>query len=229
MLLTKIKTGHRSFTPRTTALKSLHPARVLSRTPVRVYAFDQEEEEKKKTPSAEAKFVEQLRKQGIEKNNAQRILKVWKEAGSDNPEQLRKLFIRGSLRPLLVGLMQLVFDAGAAWGSFVFAGALASIPDVPFPFAISAIGTFVGFYFIAGAAFDTATLVAILWSIGRFGTNTEAFIKALESIADEEQANVIQKGKKTVDAFKIIQALNEIAEILRVRFLFETRYMFWCD
>eukprot|EP00210_Caulerpa_lentillifera_P003827 g3655.t1 len=216
MLLKKLPCTPRCFKAFTgTPLGSRPTTRVSYRTPLRVLAFEQKDEEQGKVPNAEARFVEQLRKQGIEKSNAQRILKIWKEAGSDNPEQLRKMFIQGSLRPLLFGFLQLVFDAGAAWASFVFSGMLANLPDVPFPFGISAIGTFVGFYFISGAAFDTATLFVIILSIARFGTNTESFIKALESIADEEKAGVLTKGRKTVDALKIIQALNEISDILR--------------
>jgi len=156
-----------------------------------------------------------LKKQGFQKENAQRILQLWKEGGAESPEQLRRLFLRGSLRPLAVVLLQLVLDAGATYGSFVFAASITRLPGLPLPALVSALGTFAGFYFLTSAAFDIVTLGTILWSIYRFGTNAEAFMKALESIAGGPDITVIGKAKTIVDAFKVIQALNQIADILR--------------
>ena len=183
---------------------------------IRCSEGDREKTDAAKEKTTEAVFTEILRKQGMEPERAQRILQAWKESGSENPEQLRRLFLRGSLRPLSVILVQLFLDAGATYGSFVFAATITAAPGLPAPYLISALGTFAGFYFLSSTAFDIVTLAAVLWSIYRFGTNTDAFLKALQTVAGGSDLNVIDKAKKIVDVFKIIQALNEIADILRV-------------
>lgn len=185
--------------------------------PLRILCADEDKEQKteEKQQSAEARFAEQLKKQGFKKESAQKILQVWKEGGAASPDELRRLFLRGSLRPLGVVLIQLLLDAGATFGSFIFSASFSAAPGIP-PFIFSTLGTLAGFYFLTSTAFDIVTLGAILFSIYRFGANTEAFLAALEAIAGTSDIPVIEKAKKIVDVFKVIQALNQIADILRV-------------
>lgn len=184
---------------------------------LRVYcAKEDSDKEKEKAKTTEARFAEQLKKQGFKKENAQRILQLWREGGSQSPEELRKMFLRGSLRPLSVVLFQLVLDAGATYGSFVAAASIGALPGLPVPILFSAAGTLAGFYFLTSTAFDIVTIGSILFSIYRFGTNAEAFLKALESIAGGTDITVIGKAKTIVDIFKVIQALNQIADVLKV-------------
>lgn len=188
---------------------------------IRIFSTEENNDGDQKTEdtSTETEFAEQLKQQGVEKENAQRILQFWKDAGAENPEQLRKLFLRGSLRPLGIILLQLILDAGATYGSFVFASAISLTPGIPLPFIFSTLGTFAGFYFLTSTAFDIVTFFTLLWSIYRFGTNTEAFLAALESIAGTSNNTVVGKAKKIVDAFKVIQALNKISDVLQVRLM----------
>lgn len=53
-----------------------------------------------------------MKKGGLDKATAQRILKVWEETGASSPEGLRKLLLGRSLRTVGVVALQLLLDAG---------------------------------------------------------------------------------------------------------------------
>ena len=57
-------------------------------------------------------FVQSMKKGGLDKATAQRILKVWEETGASSPEGLRKLLLGRSLRTVGVVALQLLLDAG---------------------------------------------------------------------------------------------------------------------
>ena len=53
-----------------------------------------------------------LKKGGVDKETAQRILKVWEQTGAKSPDELRKLLVNRSLKAAgLVGV-QTLLDAG---------------------------------------------------------------------------------------------------------------------
>ena len=55
-----------------------------------------------------------LKRGGVDKDTAQKILKVWEETGAKSPDQLRKLLVGRSLKAAgLVGF-QTLLDAGTA-------------------------------------------------------------------------------------------------------------------
>ncbi len=61
-------------------------------------------------------MLQGMKKGGLDKATAQRILKVWEETGAASPEGLRKMLLGRSLRTVGVVSLQLLLDAGA----FVF-------------------------------------------------------------------------------------------------------------
>ena len=54
-----------------------------------------------------------MKKGGLDKATAQRILKVWEETGAASPDGLRKMLLGRSLRTVGVVSLQLLLDAGA--------------------------------------------------------------------------------------------------------------------
>lgn len=165
--------------------------------------------------SVEDTYERSLRSIGVDKAGARKILDTWKESGSDNPDALRKLFLKGSLRPLGVTFVQTLLDLGAVAGAFSAANAFSSMDEFPFQLGVEAACYFVGFYFLSNLFFDAITLFVIVYSTSRFGTNTEAYLAAVEKIAGD--FGVVNKAQAAVDAIKVVQALNTIAEILQVR------------
>lgn len=165
----------------------------------------------KKDP--EEYYVESLKKIGVDQPAAKRILTVWKEAGVDDPDALRRLYLKGTVRPIGMGLAQALLDLVAAAGAFSGATAFGGMTDFPFQLGVEAVCYFIGFYFVSNLFFDVVTLGVVGYSIVRFGTNPEAYVRAVEKIAGEFA--VVAKVQATVDALKVAQALNTIADILR--------------
>ena len=63
-------------------------------------------------PTNASLTVQSMKKGGLDKATAQRILKVWEETGASSPEGLRKLLLGRSLRTVGVVALQLLLDAG---------------------------------------------------------------------------------------------------------------------
>lgn len=79
-------------------------------------------------------YIEALKKGGIDQKTARNVLDKWKEAGAEgDPNELRKLFLKQSLVPITATLVQLLFDAGAAYSIFMTAGFLALGGDFFWP------------------------------------------------------------------------------------------------
>lgn len=51
-------------------------------------------------------YVEALKKGGLDQDIAKRILDKWKEVGADDPNELRKLFLKQSLLPISATALQ---------------------------------------------------------------------------------------------------------------------------
>lgn len=166
---------------------------------------------------AEQAYVESLKRLGLDQDSASKILETWKETGADSPDSLRKLFIRGSLRPLGVSVVQTLLDGGAAAGAFAAAASFGSSTPFPFQFGLEAICYFGAFYFVSNVFFDIATIGALLYSIVQFRTNTEAFMTAMEKIAQRrpDDLGIVGKARAAVDALKVVQALNTISDVLQ--------------
>lgn len=174
-----------------------------------------DEKVEKSKETVEETYERSLRSIGVDNAAAKKILDTWKESGSDNPDALRRLFLKGSLRPLGVTFGQALLDLGAVAGALSAANAFSSMDEFPFKIGVEAVCYFVGFYFLSNLFFDAITLSVVVYSTVRFGTNTEAYLAAVERIAGD--FGVVNKAQAAVDAIKVVQALNTIAEILQVR------------
>lgn len=167
-----------------------------------------------------AEYIEALKKGGIDQKTARNVLDKWKEAGAEgDPNQLRKLFLKQSLVPITATLVQLLFDAGAAYSIFMTAGFLALGPDffgrVPLVFLLD----FLSIYFTFGVLFDVVTLTSVLITTARLGTTPLAFYDAVKEIAaaqgnPAEGLKIVEKAKAAVSAVKVAQALDAIANML---------------
>ncbi|GMH36730.1 hypothetical protein BSKO_04603 [Bryopsis sp. KO-2023] len=180
-------------------------------------AVEEKEKEEEPAVSAEDAYVESLKRVGLDKAAATKILDTWQETGVDSPDDLRRMFLKGSLNPLGVGVLQVLIDAGAAAGGFTAAKAFGSMPDLPFRLGVEAICYFIAWYFVSNVLIDLTTLGALLYSIVQFRTNTEAFMAAMEKIAQKRPGDlgVVSKARAAVDALKVVQALNTIADVLK--------------
>ena len=163
------------------------------------------------------KYREQLEQQGISKESARRILEVWKEKGTENPDQLRRLFVRGSLVPLGVGALQLLFDLGAAYGAFYGGDFLRSLEPFPLQTVVVLLSVGATIYFFTSALLEAAALTALGIATFQLGANADAFLAAVKQLADEPGPGVVGKAKKVVNTVKVVQALNALADVLMVR------------
>ena len=74
-----------------------------------------------------------------------------------------------------------------------------------------------GLYFAAGVFLDLFLLGATTFAGVNYSTNAEAFQKAVRQVAGQSSGiNVVDKAQSAVNTVKIINALNEISDILKV-------------
>lgn len=166
---------------------------------------------------AKKKYREQLEQQGIDKSTAKTILEIWKEKGTENPDQLRRLFVKGSLAPLASGALQLLFDAGATYGSYYAGNLLRSLEPFPLQPVVVFVSIGLTFYFFAATLLDVTTFTAFSIAAFQLGANTEAFLDAVKELAGEGDISVVGKAKTAVNTVKVVQALNALADVLMER------------
>lgn len=200
----------------------------LSRTPplrravlVRAEKGDNADNKSGSSPDKREEYVEALKKGGIDQKTARNVLEKWKEAGAEgDPNLLRSLFLKQSLVPISATLVQLLFDAGAAYSIFMTAGLLALGPDffgrVPVVFLLD----FLSIYFAFGVLFDVVTLTSVLITTAKLGSSPLAFYDAIKAIAASqgstgaEGLKIVEKAKAAVSSIKVAQALDAIAKML---------------
>ncbi|KAF6252559.1 hypothetical protein COO60DRAFT_517452 [Scenedesmus sp. NREL 46B-D3] len=145
-----------------------------------------------KPKNKQEEYIEALKKGGV---TAQSILDRWKEAGGDaDPSQLRKLFLKQSLVPITASLVQLLFDAGAAYSGYMTAGFFALGPAFFGRTALVILLDFLAVYFAFGLLFDIITLTSVLISTVRLGTTPVAFFDAVKAIAAPAGGSVGREG-----------------------------------
>eukprot|EP01025_Chloroclados_australasicus_P039290 TRINITY_DN4060_c0_g2_i1.p1 TRINITY_DN4060_c0_g2~~TRINITY_DN4060_c0_g2_i1.p1 ORF type:complete len:235 (-),score=31.00 TRINITY_DN4060_c0_g2_i1:79-783(-) len=118
------------------------------------------------------KVVSELKEVGFDQKQARAVLKKWQESGAETPEQLRKLFIKGSYAPFLGIGLQILLDVGAAYGGLAAAVSISSL-GFPGSFLLGLLFYFLSAYFAVGVFFDLFTLGALIAGAVTFGTNTQ--------------------------------------------------------
>jgi Ca2+-binding EF-hand superfamily protein len=171
-----------------------------------------------KVKNKQEQLVQGLKKGGVDKATAQRILKVWEQTGASSPDELRKLLVNRSLKAAgLVGF-QTLLDAGASWGAFSTAQALSVGPPFFGKIAVEYLAYFLGLYFATSVFLDLFTLGAIAFSGVQYGSNSEAFLNAVRQVAGPQSGlNVVNKAQQAVNTAKVVNALNQINSILKER------------
>eukprot|EP00877_Chromochloris_zofingiensis_P010488 jgi/Chrzof1/5693/Cz16g12010.t1 len=162
-------------------------------------------------------YVEALKKGGLDQDIAKRILDKWKEVGADDPNELRKLFLKQSLLPISATALQLLFDAGAAYSIFISSVYFGVGPEFFGRTFLVYLLDFIAIYFAIGVFFDVATLGAILITTARLGTSPQSFYTAVKTIAGPSPRGglaIADKVQTAVNAVRVAQALDAIAKIL---------------
>ncbi|PSC70922.1 neo-calmodulin-like isoform X1 [Micractinium conductrix] len=145
-----------------------------------------------------------LKKMGIDKGTAQRILTIWKQSGADSPEALRRLFLRRSFsRSQQIGL-QLLIDAASGAGAFYAARTITPEQLGTWTLAAKSAMYFISMYLWIGASFEFFSLVALFYAAYRYSTNSDAFLGAVQDIAGPPSGLGV-----------VLQALDQIRDLLQ--------------
>ncbi|WIA41955.1 hypothetical protein OEZ86_009259 [Tetradesmus obliquus] len=195
-------------------MKSGHQQRLVCRA--------EKDDKPGKPKNKQEEYIEALKKGGVDQKTAKTILERWKETGADtDPSQLRKLFLKQSLVPITASLIQLLFDAGAAYSLFMTAGFFALGPPFFGRTVLVLAGDFLAIYFAICLLFDIVTLTSVLISTARLGTTPVAFFDAVKTIAAPAGSStaadglkIVEKAKAAVSAVKVAAALDAIAGLL---------------
>ena len=111
-----------------------------SRTVVKASQQDPKPSDTDKT-DVQQTVLDQLRKGGWDKDRAQAALSRWAKLGvGQDPEQLRKLLVKSSYKPLGAVGIQLLLDLGACAGGFFTAFSVGQGPPLPGGIVLEYIG-----------------------------------------------------------------------------------------
>ncbi|KAL4858797.1 Calmodulin-4 [Chlorella vulgaris] len=157
-----------------------------------------------------------LKKMGIDKSTAQRILSIWRESGATSPEGLRKLFLKRSFtKSTRIGL-QLLIDLAAGGGAYYAAKSI-----TPNDFGSLALAGKYGLYFLAmylliGASFEFFSLIALIYAAFRYSTRADTFLLAVQEIAGASTGlSVVDQAQQAVNIVKVLAALDKIRDLLK--------------
>ncbi|EFJ42290.1 hypothetical protein VOLCADRAFT_107336 [Volvox carteri f. nagariensis] len=161
-------------------------------------------------------LLEDLQKQGMDSKKAKAVLKKWRDLGVSDPEQLRKLLLRRSLKPAATVGIQALLDGLACWGGFYTAGLIADSPPFTGQFALQLAASFFGFYYVLQALLNLSVASALLFTAYKYGTNSVELLAAVQQLAGPATGlNVLDKAQVAVNTLKVLQTLDEIAELLK--------------
>ncbi|GIL73826.1 hypothetical protein Vretimale_5316 [Volvox reticuliferus] len=161
-------------------------------------------------------LLDELQKQGMDSKKAKAVLKKWRDMGVSDPEQLRKLLVRTSLRPAVTVGVQALLDALACWGGFYTAGLIADSPPFAGQFALQLAASFFGFYYVLQALLNLSTVSGLLLTAYKYGTNSVELLAAVQQLAGPPTGlTVLDKAQVAVNTLKVLQTLDEIAELLK--------------
>jgi hypothetical protein len=111
-----------------------------------------------------------------------------------DPEQLRKLLVKSSLRPLGVIGIQFLLDLGACAGGFVTAFFISQGPPIPGGFVLEYLGYAIGCYYFLQVLVEGFALGTIATAVFRFNANSAAYLAAVQELAGPKTAlSVVNK------------------------------------
>ncbi|KXZ48788.1 hypothetical protein GPECTOR_25g372 [Gonium pectorale] len=161
-------------------------------------------------------LLNDLQQKGMDNKKAKAVLKKWREMGVEDPEQLRKLLIRRSLRPATTVGIQALLDGVAAYGGFYVSGLVADSPPFTGQFPIQIAASFFAWYYVLQALLNLSVAWALFFTAYKYGTNSVELLAAVQQLAGPATGlNVLDKAQVAVNTLKVLQTLDEIAELLK--------------
>lgn len=159
---------------------------------------------------------ERLSKQGLDKETAQRALKLWESQSATDADSLKKLLRKRSLAIAGRISIQVALDIVAAVGAYNLSAVLSAQEGLPLNWLWAGLTSFLGSYFAVGVLFDFFSIGALAISSLQFQTDSAAFIGAVKELAGEGTGiNVVDKAAQARNTLKVLQALNNISQLLR--------------
>lgn len=188
----------------------------------RIIVAARKEEDSKQTDAADSekfsKVLEELKNKGMTPATAKTVLKKWSDMGAQTPEELRKLLLTKSLRPISGLLIQAALDSVAAFGGF-FLGDLSGKADFSGNVFVQLIGYFLGCYYFLQVVFELGAAVALVVGAYKYQANTADVLRAVQQIAGPGTGvSVVDKAQLAVNTLKVLQTLDSIFEILKGQF-----------
>ncbi|GFR52591.1 hypothetical protein Agub_g15185 [Astrephomene gubernaculifera] len=161
-------------------------------------------------------LLDDLQKQGMDSKKAKVVLKKWKEMGVQDPEQLRKLLIRRSLKPAGTVAFQAFLDGLACWGGFYTAGLISDSPPFTGQFPLQLVASFFGFFYVLQALLNLSVAGTLALTAYKYGTNSVELLAAVQQLAGPATGlNVLDKAQVAANTLKVLATLDEIAELLK--------------
>jgi hypothetical protein len=162
-------------------------------------------------------YVEALKKSGINREVAGKIIDKWRELGAEaDPKVLRNLFLKQSLVPIGAVIVQLIFDAGVAYTAYSSSVLFALSPEFLGRRPLLLLDNLIVAYFAISIILDIITLTAVLITTARMGTSSGALYTAIKTIAASPAPGlaIADKATAAVNAVKVTQAMDAIAQLL---------------
>lgn len=157
-----------------------------------------------------------LKKTGMDRTKAKQVLAKWGEMGVKDPEQLRKLLVKRSLRPAIGLGFQALLDLLAASGGYYTAGIISDSEPFTGQFPLQLLATFFGFYYVIQALLNLSVMGVVLLTAYKYGTNSTALLAAVQQMAGPVTGlNIADRAQVAVNTLKVLQTLDEIAELLK--------------
>ncbi|KAG7673614.1 hypothetical protein Ndes2526B_g02935 [Nannochloris sp. 'desiccata'] len=154
----------------------------------------------------------------INKDTAKQVLKVWRNAGVNDPEDLSRLVKkRGSDKSMAIAF-QLAIDSSSAFFAWYSGFNLSASSLGSFTIAAKFVVYTLAMYLTINAALDLYTLYAVGISTRKYSTGTAAkLLEAVESMAGPETGlDVVDKAKKAIVTAQVLKALEQILESLKL-------------
>ncbi|PNW88143.1 hypothetical protein CHLRE_01g016300v5 [Chlamydomonas reinhardtii] len=190
------------------------PARIRTRV-VRCRADGKETDSKTDSKKLDS-LLDELQKSGVDSKKAQAVLKKWKELGVEDSEQLRKLLVKRSLRPAGIVAFQAALDGLACWGGFYTSGLIADSPPFTGQFPLQLLASFFGFYYVLQGLLNLSVASTLAFTAYKYGTNSVELLAAVQQLAGPATGlNVLDRAQVAVNTLKVLQTLDEIAELLK--------------
>jgi len=154
----------------------------------------------------------------INKTTAKQVLKVWRKAGVNDPEDLTRLVKKRSSDKSMAIAFQLAIDASSAFFAWYSGFTLSASSLGSFTIAAKFVVYTLAMYLTINAALDVYTLYAVGVSTQKYSLGTAAkLLEAVESMAGPETGlQVVDKAKKAIVTAQVLKALEQILERLKL-------------